>query len=471
MKTQNVVIGKAHACAGWTRLGALAAVCGLLVGAACGCGSRTSEFVGGETHWLASCGEQDDCGDGLNCICGRCTISCSSDAVCRDFAARAACLPTKEVALAQGCDGAPRRICGELPPDVTADESALDAASSSMDGSEVTATMTDGSSEGASSASTQVGSDSGPPSTIDELPTPEGWDGLKLIDPYSDECVITETHDRNSEPYGEEGDGYLKFSCGGGTEITTVCMLGDSRINGSRLWACYCSGGGGRTASSSVSFEDTGLTETKACRIAGALCVTELPAEVARAQETCTPRSLTPYPDSCRREDDCVRTVTLGDMVLEQTLENEANCSFYDGDVAWCSCLGVLPSGYRFSVSPAMTDESCDVAANLCDDGVDAGTLGVIECALDPQLSSSDELWCDEIYECVQPALVDGRAVEFLGPQLRGRCDHDTPSDSWECSCGGEELPTSLSAPDAATACQLNLQRCLELLSDDVREW
>ncbi len=469
---------------GGARLGALAGALGLLLSSASGCGSRTSEPLGGETHWLSACDTQEGCGDGLDCICGRCTTSCSSDAVCRDLAPRAACLPTQEVADAKRCHSAPLRICGEVaeataadasgeasrdaevPPAATSGE--MDASRSSMNVSEVTAPMTDGSSEGAPSASTQVGIDSEPPSTIDELPTPEGWDGLKLIDPYSDECVIYDKVDRNSEPYGEEGSCTLGFSCADGGGATAICTLQDDGVYEGR-WDCACIGSG-RTDRSTFVFEDVGLTEIQACRLAGALCATEVPPEMAMAQESCGPTSSTIYMNSCEHQADCVRAVTAGDVVLDQTLQNQASCSWYEGDLAWCSCTGVLSSVTRFSVSPAMTDESCDVATSLCNEGVEAGSLGAIECTLDPQLSSADELWCDEIYQCAQSAVVQGRNVEF-GAQVRDHCYHYTPSDPWECSCGGGANPASISAPDATTACQLNLQRCLEFGSDDLREW
>lgn len=458
------------------------AVLGFILALASGCGARTSEVTGGETHWLVACDEQQVCGGGLECICGRCTTSCSSDAVCLDFAAHAACLPSEGVAHAQGCDDAPRRICGEasdakaettagesyrdaeVPPAVTLGE--MDASSSSMNGNEVTASTAEGSSEGAPSASTQLGNDSEPPAPFDELPMPEGWDGLKLIDPYSDECVITETYDRNSEPPGTEGVGYLWFSCGGGPSVFAFCQSGGVARD---MWSCSCSGQD-RSANSTIQFKYGGLTEIDAARIVGALCVTELPTELAKEQETCTPRTPTLYPDSCLHATDCVRTVTMGDLVLEQTLESESSCYWGDGDVAQCTCTGLVPSRVGlFSVSVSPVGQSCDVATNLCDDGVDTGSVGAIECTLAPQNSILDELWCDTMYECTQPALVDGRAVAFADRQVPGICRRLNASDPWECDCGIDR--TTLSAPDATTACQLGFQWCLELQPDDLREW
>jgi hypothetical protein len=393
--------GMANRRSGWARLSALTAVLGLLFAPSSGCGSRTSELTGGETHWLSACDAQKSCGDGLACICGRCSISCSSDTVCRELAPLAACLPTEKVTDTEGCGNPERRICGELaeadagepiPPALISDASAHEASDAAD------TEPTNGSSEGAPSASTQAQATDGgdamsqPPSALDGLPAPEGWGGLKLIDPYADECVITDSFDRNTQPNGEEGMGYLRFACSGGPELTALCMLEDDG-----QWECDCFGDGGRTANSNMSFEDVGWTESQACRLAGALCVTELPEEVARAQESCTLGAPTINPDSCEHQADCVRTTSVGDLEIEQTLENQATCSWEGDDVARCSCTGLVGSTYGFSVSPVMSDASCGVATSLCNNGVDTGSLGAIECTLDPELSAMDELWCDEV--------------------------------------------------------------------------
>lgn len=75
------------------------------------CGGRTRLDHGGETHWLSSCQESSSCGDGFDCICGRCTLSCSSDATCKQGSDEAVCASSDLVKFAADCETAPPRIC------------------------------------------------------------------------------------------------------------------------------------------------------------------------------------------------------------------------------------------------------------------------------------------------------------------------------------------------------------------------
>jgi hypothetical protein len=52
--------------------------------AALSCSPSRGPEVGGETHWLALCKHDSDCGEeGLQCICGTCTKPCEGDDACR----------------------------------------------------------------------------------------------------------------------------------------------------------------------------------------------------------------------------------------------------------------------------------------------------------------------------------------------------------------------------------------------------
>lgn len=51
-----------------------------------GCQARNQIETGGETHFLKSCSSSEsDCGDGLSCVCGVCTVSCEDDQACASF--------------------------------------------------------------------------------------------------------------------------------------------------------------------------------------------------------------------------------------------------------------------------------------------------------------------------------------------------------------------------------------------------
>src|SRR5690606_20419859 len=51
-----------------------------------GCEASNRIETGGETHFLKSCSPvEDDCGGGLSCVCGICTVTCDDDAMCSQF--------------------------------------------------------------------------------------------------------------------------------------------------------------------------------------------------------------------------------------------------------------------------------------------------------------------------------------------------------------------------------------------------
>jgi len=60
--------------------------------------------TGSQTNWLTACLSADDCG-GLECLCGTCTVACSSDDACADFAG-ASCAPPSDEASVALCGGA-----------------------------------------------------------------------------------------------------------------------------------------------------------------------------------------------------------------------------------------------------------------------------------------------------------------------------------------------------------------------------
>jgi hypothetical protein len=67
-----------------------------------GCSGKRGPEVGGESHWLASCGADRDCGDGQRCLCGTCTHACSTDTAC----AGGLCYNASSPLLLERCDTA-----------------------------------------------------------------------------------------------------------------------------------------------------------------------------------------------------------------------------------------------------------------------------------------------------------------------------------------------------------------------------
>ena len=72
---------------------------------AAGCKHNTTGEVETETHFLRSC--QDACDQGLTCVCGVCTATCSGDAACAKHGANATCMTTPAACdseVASACD-------------------------------------------------------------------------------------------------------------------------------------------------------------------------------------------------------------------------------------------------------------------------------------------------------------------------------------------------------------------------------
>lgn len=92
--------------AGGVALGSMpsvAAAC-LLVAWCFGCSGKHGPQVGGDSHWLAACLEDVECGgEELSCVCGTCTKACARDASCSGGVG-AACYDRGSPLLLQRCE-------------------------------------------------------------------------------------------------------------------------------------------------------------------------------------------------------------------------------------------------------------------------------------------------------------------------------------------------------------------------------
>lgn len=50
----------------------------------CAC-SEPAPQVGGNTNWLRACDEDAQCGEGIACVCGRCSLACSDRSACSAY--------------------------------------------------------------------------------------------------------------------------------------------------------------------------------------------------------------------------------------------------------------------------------------------------------------------------------------------------------------------------------------------------
>ena len=123
---------------GWLTLGGVMAVLGSVQ-----CGN-TTDTSGTETHWLASCSADADCG-GLRCLCGVCTEDCADDDACQAFAETAVCAAGSATEFATECAADPN-VC------VRASDVTPGSGGSSTDGS-----STDGGSAGGTGGASATG--------------------------------------------------------------------------------------------------------------------------------------------------------------------------------------------------------------------------------------------------------------------------------------------------------------------------
>lgn len=78
------------------RVGLFVGVWTLALAAGCGGRSRSddrgSDGTDSHTHWLSQCSTHADCDDGLSCLCGACSASCTTESACDDLGAGALCV-------------------------------------------------------------------------------------------------------------------------------------------------------------------------------------------------------------------------------------------------------------------------------------------------------------------------------------------------------------------------------------------
>ncbi len=71
-----------------------------------GCGTSSGPQTGGHTHWLLSCQSDAQCGDDLQCICGRCVAPCATPgSACSAPVAGTSCFPADGAVAAELCGG------------------------------------------------------------------------------------------------------------------------------------------------------------------------------------------------------------------------------------------------------------------------------------------------------------------------------------------------------------------------------
>ena len=108
-------------------LSGMLALCALALACACK-GEAPQPTTGSETHFLSWCSSAESCGEGLDCVCGFCTSSCSDAANCTGFAASAECVVPSLRPADQACPGAPATASCDVVCSANSDCAALGTA-------------------------------------------------------------------------------------------------------------------------------------------------------------------------------------------------------------------------------------------------------------------------------------------------------------------------------------------------------
>jgi hypothetical protein len=73
------------------------------------CGAREDPGSGSSTHFLRACGSQGECGRGLSCLCGVCTVTCEETSQCADRRGDATCVSVE--AISGECSTSAAFVC------------------------------------------------------------------------------------------------------------------------------------------------------------------------------------------------------------------------------------------------------------------------------------------------------------------------------------------------------------------------
>jgi hypothetical protein len=156
--------------------GARSALTALSIGAwltwlCAACSGSSKPQVGGETHWLSACAQDEDCSEfGLICVCGSCTRACSDDASCTGSRA-AACFDVASPLLAQRCEARSQDSSGGLCLPTCTTDSQCSAAHSCSAGACLPALAAAGSDAGSAALEPPISSfDAVDASTVWTLP-------------------------------------------------------------------------------------------------------------------------------------------------------------------------------------------------------------------------------------------------------------------------------------------------------------
>lgn len=280
------------------------------------------------------------------------------------------------------------------------------------------------------------------------LGLPDEYADLAWVDPQGPGCTTS---------YGGSSYWYCyeNFSCDGSGYNNVSCSLDTT----AGQWGCSCQVRGGKSTTATIPDSLVDVNDQyDACRLAGAVCLTELP---TTAEDCDTWETSSKY--GCDRQQSCatVHQSTYGEIAKGETTGVGCNADSVEGDTA-CWCYSSYSS---FSVSVS-ADDSCGIAMDVCSGGLDQGSSAAAQCTRQSRQFGDD--FCRSNSSCTQSATADGYSVE-LHRYLDVDCQVSAPG-SWDCACSSDGQPYGASQPFLAAtpeeACDLSAATCAEAMGE-----
>ena len=344
-----------------------------------GCGSMVAEPIDSNTSWLRTCDTSADCDGEFACLCGLCTVECSSSGACPGGLARVFC-------------GLPEDSCSEFSG-LCLDGRLYSSASIETLASPADASVRD------PSANSSIVPDAGARIEAGQsVPSPE-------------ECVVDWSTEGYAHECSTQCEGY-DVSCSGG-------------IIGTQL--CSCVGGFDRIEVAGAPADGT------ACQLAVAAC----PATIDDL--TCTPGSQDYLEsDYCELDATCTKDYSSIPGVTVTAERYRFGVCSYEAGVWVCTCERNNGYGFRLEGDPVSEPlDACLIGGAVCDERDPPPYSEPTECVPIPRVTEARPDSCHIEANCYHSPVEWGGST--VAPWDVRTVDCRNGPNGWDCRCGSHE--------------------------------
>ncbi len=404
---------------------ALALTLGMVSWVPAGCGGKVSTNTNFGAAPLEACDKTAQCGSGLACRCGICTVECTSDADCEFEGVEGVCATNESCQVVALCA---KRLVAQRPPT----EEALDAGSSlyGFGGLGV------------------FGTGLQPPAPAEAVST---GCGNGHFEPETEECDPSASDDPT--PHGSCNVDCTQSVCGDGwlgqdevcdTELTSTCADDCSQLEG-------CGNGiidDGEQCDPGSETEDSEACAPN-CTMRG--CGNGYTDQVGEFNEVCDDGNNVSE-DGCSA--DCLSDETCGNGIVDSSkgeVCDDGNGTSGDGCSSTCRSRGACGDGYVDWIS----EEVCDDGNEIGGDGCSADCLSNEVCgngSLDLATGEECDTRGEDTYFC------NGLTVGPLACKF-GRCGdgYVNLAAGEECEPNVSENPLCLGLAAGVVACKISV--------------